>query len=202
MEVIKDTNLKNTKVEQIESVINGQAVQIEFTVPVPKVRTKVEKPVKEKVDIKLNNEQVNAVLLVIDLIISKLNLNMSTEGYVVQFRTDDESFKNRLKKINKLKKMIEYKNQTGLELSEETIDSVGFETYQMSSNPGFTIISFSSKTLIVSDHFTRGEAASNVIYFGDAFVDGKVDQDFIDNVSQYLQLINRRNVPGDYAWKK
>ena len=193
---------KNVKVEQIESVINGSAVQIEFTVPVPKVKTKVEKPVKEKVNIGLNNEQINAVLSVIDLIINKLNLNMSTEGDVVQFRTTDESFKNRLKKVNKLKKMIEYKNQTGLELSDETIDVTGFETYQMSSNPGFTLISFGSKTLIVSDHFTRGEAASNVIYFGDVFVDGKVDQEFIDNVSQYLRLINRRNVPGDYAWKK
>ena len=197
-----DTNLKNVKVEQVESTINGQAIQFEFTVPVPKVKTKVEKPVKEKVDIKLNNEQVDAVLSVIDLIINKLNLNMSTEGDVVQFRTDDESFKNRLKKINKLKKMIEHKASTGLELSEETIGETGFETYQMSSKPGFTIMSFGSKTLIVSDHFTRGEAASNVIYFGDVFVDGKVDQEFINSVSQYLQLINRRNVPGDYAWKK
>ena len=190
------------KTETISTVVNGVEVKFDLNIPVVKEKVKVEKPVKEKVNIKLNNGQVGAALQVIDLIIKQLGFEMSTEGDFTQFRTDDASFKNRLKKINKFKKLIEYKASTGLELSEDTIDTTGFEIYQMSSKPEFTIISFGDNTMVLSDHFTHGEAASNVIYFGEVFVNGAVDKDFVESVRQYLTMLNRRTIPGDYAWKK
>ena len=192
----------NQKTNVVETVVNGQVVAIELKVVETPVKVKVEKPSKPKVDIKLNSEQVGAALQVIDLIIKHQKLNMSTEGEVVQFRVEEASFKNKLKKINKFKKLIEYKKLNGLELDAETIGTEGFETYQMASRPGFTIISFGENTMVLSDHFTNGEEKSNVIYFGSIFVNGVVDQTFVDDVSQYLKLMNKRVIPGDYAWKK
>ena len=198
-----DRNLNKTvPTETVETIINGQTIAVELKVAETFVKPKVEKPIKPKVAIVLDNDQIGATLQIIDTIIKHQKLNMSTEGDVVQFRVDDVTFKNRLKKLNKFKKLIEFKKLNGIELSEETIGTEGFETYQMTSQPGFTIISFGKNTMVLSDHFTRGEEKSNVIYFGQVFVDGVVDQVFVDDVSQYLKLMNKRVIPGDYAWKK
>ena len=198
-----DRNLNKTvPTETVETIINGQTIAVELKVAETFVKPKVEKPIKPKVAIVLDNDQIGATLQIIDTIIKHQKLNMSTEGDVVQFRVDDVTFKNRLKKLNKFKKLIEFKKLNGIELSEETVGTEGFETYQMTSQPGFTIISFGKNTMVLSDHFTRGEEKSNVIYFGQVFVDGVVDQVFVDDVSQYLKLMNKRVIPGDYAWKK
>jgi hypothetical protein len=193
---------KTVPTETVETIINGQTIAVELKVAETFIKPKVEKPVKPKVAIVLDNDQIGATLQIIDTIIKHQKLNMSTEGDVVQFRVDDATFKNRLKKLNKFKKLIEFKKLNNLELSEETVGTEGFETYQMTSQPGFTIISFGKNTMVLSDHFTRGEEKSNVIYFGQVFVDGVVDQVFVDDVSQYLKLMNKRVIPGDYAWKK